>query len=68
VPGRVAQVHFNHPVIGPLGPVPGRVGEEDHMGGREEHSTGVVLGRVEGAVLQVLSKGVEVVSVVSCCP
>jgi len=68
VPAGVAQVHLDDSVVGPLSPVPGGVGEEDHMGWIEELSAGVVLGGVEGAVLELLSHGVQVVSVLSRSP
>jgi len=68
VPAWVAQVQLDDSVVGPLSPVPAGVGEEDDMGGIKELSAGVVLGGVEGAVLELLSHGVQVVSVLSGSP
>lgn len=62
---RVSKVNFNHPVMRPLRPVPCGVGEEDHMGTWEVNHSRVVLGRVEAAVLQFLSKVIQVIRMVN---
>jgi len=69
VPVGAGKVNLDHSVIGPLGSVPSRVGQEEDMGQLgDEHRGRVILGGVEGAILKLLAHGVHVVRVLSSCP
>lgn len=69
MPVGAGKVNLDHSVIGPLGSVPSRIGEEQDMGQlRDEDRGRVILGGVEGAVLKLLAHGVHVVRVLSSCP
>lgn len=62
------QVDLDDPVLAPEVPLPGVVGEEDHVGRVEQLLVALVLGADHNAVLELLSKGVEVLDVVQLGP